>query len=92
MGGISAGPTIGNPVSDASLFFVQAYRRRDAGLEPVETIACGNDEDLAFRRGRTMAHRVEGLAFFRIDTGASGDQWTEVEVICTHGEVPKEVA
>lgn len=85
----SVGPlTIGSPVPDSSLFFVQAYRRRQAGLEPSETIDCGADEDLAFRRGRTMAHRVAGLAFFRIDTSASGDQWTEVEVLSTVGEVP----
>ncbi len=79
-------------MSDSSLFFIQAYRRRRAALETVETIACGADEDLAFRRGRSMAHRVEGLVFFRIDTSASGDQWTEVEVLCTHGEVPRAVA
>jgi len=79
-------------VSDGSLFFVQSYRRRDAALEASETIDCGGDESLAFRRGRTMAHRVAGLAFFRIDTSASGDQWTEIEVMTTVGDVPEEAA
>lgn len=79
-------------MSDGSLFFVQAYQRRDAALEAAETIACGGDEALAFRRGRTMAHRVAGLAFFRIDTSASGDQWTEIEVMTTFGDVPEEAA
>ena len=35
-----------------------------------------------------MAHRVAGLAFFRIDTSASGDQWAAVEVLTTVGDVP----
>lgn len=39
-----------------------------------------------------MAHRVAGLAFFRIDTSASGDQWTEVEVLATVGDVPEDEA
>lgn len=79
-------------MSESSLYFVQAYRRREAQLEPSETINCGNDEDLAFRRGRSMAHRVDGLAFFRIDTSASGDQWTEIEVLTSVGDVPSEAA
>lgn len=79
-------------MSDRAQFFIQAFRRRAASLEVAETIDCGSDEQLAFRRGRGMAHRVAGLAFFRIDTGASGDQWTELEVLCTDGEVPAEDA
>lgn len=79
-------------MSGRAQFFIQAYQKRDASLEVAETIDCGSDEDRAFRLGRSMAHRVAGVAFFRIDAALSGDQWVEVEMLCATGEVPSEDA
>lgn len=72
-------------------FFVLPFRRRQGALEPGELIGC-IDEEVAAKRGRAMVGRVSGLAFFRIDTAASGDQWTEIEVLATIGDVPEEAA
>lgn len=83
--------TIG-PMPDSPRFFLLPFRHNVDGLRPSELIDCGADEERCFRVGRGMAHRVAGIAFFRIETAASGDQWTEVEVLCTHGDVPQEVA
>lgn len=77
-------------MSDDATYHVLPFQRRAGELRPLELIDCGSDEDRAFRVGRQMAHRVAGLAFFRIDTSASGDQWTEVEVLTTLGDVPSE--
>lgn len=35
-----------------------------------------------------MASRVDGMAFFKITTSAEGDDWQEIELICTDGQVP----
>lgn len=79
-------------MSDEANFIVLAFQRRAGELQPQDCIDCGPDEDRAFRVGRSMAHRVSGVAFFRIDTSASGDQWTEVEMLCSTGDVPVEDA
>ena len=79
-------------MTDEPTFHVLAFKRRAGELQPLERIDCGRDEDRAFRIGRNMAHRVCGVAYFRIDTSASGDQWTEVELLCATGEVPVEDA
>ena len=75
-------------MTDTPTFHVLAFQRRAGELQPQDLIDCGSDEDRAFRIGRSMAHRVTGVAFFKIDTAASGDQWTEVEMLCATGEVP----
>jgi hypothetical protein len=79
-------------MTDDATFHVLAFQRRAGTLQPQDLIDCGSDEDRAFRIGREMAHRVSGVAFFRIDTSASGDQWTEVELLCATGDVPIEDA
>lgn len=75
----------------SDLFVVQPFRRRDGRLK-ADAPAAYETEDEAAKRGRAMAHRVDGVAFFRIDTSASGDQWTEVELLSTVGDVPEEDA
>lgn len=75
-------------MTDEATFHVLAFQRRGGELRALEPIDCGSDEDRAFRIGRRMAHRVTGVAFFRIDTSASGDQWTEIELLCSTGDVP----
>lgn len=77
-------------MTDAPTFHVLAFQQRGDDLRPQDLIDCGPDEDRAFRVGRSMAHRVSGIAFFKIDTSASGDQWTEVELLCATGKVPFE--
>jgi len=72
-------------------FFVQPFAKRAGELLPAELVACESEEQ-AFRRGKQMASRVSGAVFYRIETTASGDQWTEIEVLATIGEVPSEAA
>ena len=72
-------------------FFVQPFARRGGALIAAELVACDSEEQ-AFRKGKQMASRVTGAVFYRIETGASGDQWTEIEVLATIGEVPCEAA
>jgi hypothetical protein len=79
-------------MADEPTFFLLPFKRRSGRLEPTETLAFGSDEDRAFRAGRQMSERFAGMVFFRIDTSASGDQWTQVELLCTTGEVPDEDA
>lgn len=74
----------------SDLFVVQPFVRRGVELRPQEAVRCAS-EDEAFRRGLAMRSRMSGVVFFRIDTSASGDQWTEIEVLCSDGEVPPEV-
>lgn len=76
-----------SPVQDA--YFVQAFVRRGSALAPSDLVSCGPDEDRAFRIGRSMKGRAAGVAFFKVDTSASGDQWTEIELLCTVGHVPE---
>lgn len=70
-----------------SCFALQPFQRRNGGLSAGELIL-DPDEDRVFRRGRAMAKRVDGMAFFKITTGPDGDDWQEVELICTDGAVP----
>lgn len=74
-----------------SRYFVVPFHRRGRSVTAGEPLSAP-DEDAVFRRGRSMQHRVAGLAFFRIDTSVSGDQWTEVELISTYGEAPADEA
>lgn len=72
-------------------YIVQPYLRRDGDLTPTDALRCAS-EDEAFRRGRQMMDRVAGVVFYRIETSASGDQWTEIELLATVGEAPEEAA
>ncbi|WP_447910544.1 hypothetical protein [Brevundimonas bullata] len=47
-------------------------------------------EDAAFRRGKAMMARVDGMVFFKIQSGEDGDVWSEVELLATVGDVPPE--
>lgn len=72
-------------------FVIQPFKRRNGELQPAEILHCASEADV-FRQGRQMAGRVSGAVFYRIETSASGDQWTEVEVLATIGDVPSEAA
>lgn len=69
------------------MFVVLPFHRRSGRLHAGELVRCA-EEDGAFRHGRSMMRRAAGVAFFRIDTAASGDQWTEIELLTTVGSVP----
>lgn len=78
-------------MADKEMFYLQPFRRRAGDLTPCELVE-GRDEDDVFRRGRAMLHRVDGMRFYRIDCSASGDQWTEVELLAAVGEAGGEEA
>lgn len=78
-------------MADEQAYVVQPFKRRNGELHPVDMLRC-ETEAQAFKRGKQMAGRVDGAVFYRIETSASGDQWTEVEVLATIGEVPSEAA
>lgn len=83
--------TFGGCVADDEEYLVQPYVKRSGALEAGELIRCPSAA-AAFRRGKQMSGRVAGAVFYRIETSASGDQWTEVEVLATIGDVPQEDA
>lgn len=72
-------------------FYVAPFKRRDGSLEPRDLVVC-DDEASAFKRGKSMMDRVDGLVFFRIDCRDDGDVWSEVELLATVGDVPSEAA
>lgn len=78
-------------MADDDRFIVQPFKRRNGELEAREAVHCTSEAE-AFRRGKQMSGRVSGAVFYRIETGASGDQWTEIEVLATIGDVPSEAA
>lgn len=47
-------------------------------------------EDAAFRRGKALMDRVDGLVFFKIECTEEGDIWSRVETLATIGDVPPE--
>lgn len=73
------------------LYCVAPFTRRPSGLEAADIIRCAN-EATAFRRGRAMMARVDGLVFFKIDCREDGDVWEAVETLATVGDVPTEAA
>lgn len=83
--------TSGEALTEDDEFIVQPFMKRGDRLEAAELIRCPSAA-AAFRRGRQMSERVAGAVFYRIETSASGDQWTEVEVLATIGDVPEEEA
>lgn len=72
-------------------FYVQGFERRASGLLPGEPVA-GSSEGEIFRRGFAMSPRVQGLVFFKIETSADGDVWSEVEILAVDGDVPPDAA
>ncbi|WP_313044975.1 hypothetical protein [Brevundimonas sp.] len=70
-------------------FCVAPFKRRNGQLLSQEVIACAT-EDAAFKRGKAMMHRMDGLVFFKIECGEDGDIWTAVETLATVGDVPQE--
>jgi len=78
-------------MADDEEFIVQPFVRRSGELEPADMVRCETEAD-AFKLGKRMAPRIAGIVFYRIETSASGDQWTEVEVLATIGDVPSEAA
>lgn len=72
-------------------YFLQPFLMRSGALQAADLVRC-DSEDEVFRQGRQMQGRVAGAVFYRIETSASGDQWTEVEILATVGEIPSEAA
>lgn len=70
-------------------FCVASFKRMNGELLSQEVIAYAT-EDAAFKRGRAMMHRMDGLVFFKIECREDGDVWTEVETLATVGDVPPE--
>lgn len=73
----------------ARSFCVAPFKRMNGQLLIQEVIACAT-EDAAFKRGKAMMHRMDGLVFFKIECREDGDVWTEVETLATVGDVPPE--
>lgn len=71
----------------SDLFVMQSFTWAGTDLSADEPVACATEIEAA-KKGLAIKHRVAGVAFFRIDTSASGDQWTEVELLATDGDVP----
>lgn len=70
-------------------YHVAPFKRRQGELEPSEVLAFP-DEAKAFRQGKAMMGRVDGLVFFKIECREDGDVWTQVETLATVGDVPPE--
>ena len=70
-------------------YHVAQFKRRRGALAAGELLTFPN-EDAAFRRGKAMTGRVDGLVFFKIECGEDGDVWSEVELLATIGDVPPE--
>lgn len=68
---------------------VAPFKRR-AGQLSGEDVLAFESEDKAFRTGRAMMHRVDGLVFFKIECREDGDVWSEVETLASVGDVPEE--
>ncbi|WGM45262.1 hypothetical protein KOAAANKH_00123 [Brevundimonas sp. NIBR10] len=75
-------------MAKAASYVVEGYRRR-AGCLAVSERYPGPSEAAIARRGRAMTGRVDGMVFYRIETSAAGDVWTEIEVLATEGDVPE---
>lgn len=69
--------------------YVAQFQRRRGELASGELLTFP-DEAAAFRRGKAMMDRVDGLVFFKIECGEDGDVWSAVETLATVGDVPPE--
>lgn len=76
-------------MNKARSFYIAPFKRMNGQLLGQEVIAYAT-EDAAFKRGRAMMHRMDGLVFFKIECREDGDVWTEVETLATVGDVPPE--
>ena len=70
-------------------YHVAPFKRRGEKLEALDVLTCVS-EDAAFRRGKAMMHRMDGLVFFKIECREEGDVWSAVETLATVGDVPPE--
>lgn len=73
----------------AGTYHVAQFKRRSGELASGELLTFP-DEAAAFRQGKAMMGRVDGLVFFKIECGEDGDVWSEVELLATVGDVPPE--
>lgn len=71
-------------------YWVAPFKRRKGQLLEQDLMAFAS-EDAAFKRGKAMMHRVDGMVFFKIECRDDGDTWSEVEMLGAVGEVPPEV-
>lgn len=65
------------------------FKRRRGQLQGQDLMTFAS-EDAAFRRGKALMDRVDGLVFFKIECGEDGDIWSRVETLATVGDVPPE--
>ncbi|WEK56453.1 MAG: hypothetical protein P0Y52_07760 [Candidatus Brevundimonas phytovorans] len=65
------------------------FKRRRGELAAGELLTFPS-EDAAFRRGKAMMGRVDGLVFFKIECREDGDIWSRIETLATVGDVPPE--
>ncbi len=79
----------GMEVKKARSVCVAPFKRRGGQLLGEDVIACAT-EDAAFKRGKAMMHRMDGLVFFKIECREDGDIWTDIETLATVGDVPPE--
>jgi hypothetical protein len=70
-------------------YYVAPFQRRAGRLLAAELIECA-DEASAFKRGKAMMPRTDGLVFFKIECGGDGDVWSQVDTLATVGDVPPE--
>ena len=70
-------------------FYVAPFRKKDERLVGGELLEF-DTEAAAFKRGKAMMRRVDGLVFFKIECREDGDVWSEVELLATIGDVPPE--
>lgn len=70
-------------------YHVASFKRRQGELAHGELLKF-QTEAKAFRQGKAMMDRVDGLVFFKIDCYEDGDVWSVVETIATVGDVPPE--
>lgn len=68
---------------------VAQFKRRQGELACGELLAF-RSEAQAFRQGKAMMGRVDGLVFFKIECSEDGDTWSVVETLATVGDVPPE--
>lgn len=70
-------------------YHVAQFKRRRGKLAEGDLLTFP-DEAAAFRQGKAMMGRVDGLVFFKIECGEEGDIWSAVETLATVGDVPQE--
>jgi hypothetical protein len=69
--------------------YVAPFKRRQGALIGHEVMEFAS-EAKAFRKGKAMMSRVDGLVFFKIECAEDGDVWSRMELLATVGDVPEE--